>query len=55
MILELSDLTDRIKRGPWQLKELSLSNNRLLGLSGISNLSYLHHLDVSGNALIDLE
>ena len=55
MILELSDLTERIKRGPWQLKELSLSNNRLLGLSGISNLSYLHHLDVSGNALIDLE
>ena len=55
MILELSDLTERIKRGPWQLNELSLSNNRLLGLSGISNLAFLQHLDVSGNALIDLE
>lgn len=55
LILELSDLTERIRRGPWQLKVLSLSNNRLLGLSGISNLSSLHHLDVSGNALIDLE
>ncbi len=55
LILSLSELVERIKRGPWQLQELSLANNRLLGLSGISNLSDLRHLDVSGNSLIDLE
>ncbi|MDG0964198.1 MAG: leucine-rich repeat domain-containing protein [Opitutales bacterium] len=55
LILSLSELVERLKRGPWQLQELSLSNNRLLGLSGISHLSQLRHLDVSGNSLIDLE
>ncbi|MDG0963864.1 MAG: leucine-rich repeat domain-containing protein [Opitutales bacterium] len=55
LILSLSELVERLKRGPWQLQELSLANNRLLGLSGISHLSQLRHLDVSGNSLIDLE
>jgi Leucine-rich repeat (LRR) protein len=55
LLLKLSDLTERMKRGPWQLTELSLSRNRLLGLSGISNLVYLKHLDISGNSLIDLQ
>ena len=55
LLLSLSTLNERIKSGPWQLNELSLSRNRLLGLSGISSLTYLEHLDVSGNALIDLE
>ncbi len=55
LILTLSELMERLKRGPWQLQELSLANNRLLGLSGISHLSQLRHLDVSGNSLIDLE
>ncbi|MGY8713185.1 MAG: leucine-rich repeat domain-containing protein [Verrucomicrobiia bacterium] len=55
LILSLSELVERIKSGPWQLQELSLANNRLLGLSGISHLSQLRHLDVSGNSLIDLE
>jgi len=55
LILSLSETVEKAKRGPWQLRELSLANNRLLGLSGISHLNYLQHLDVSGNALIDLE
>jgi len=55
LILSLSEVVERLKRGPWQLQELSLANNRLLGLSGISNLSGLRFLNVSGNSLIDLE
>ena len=55
LVLTLNELTDRLSRGPWQLRELSLSNNRLLGLTGISQLSHIRHLDVSGNSLIDLE
>ena len=37
------------------MRELSLANNRLLGLTGISYFIGLRHLDVSGNSLIDLE
>jgi len=37
------------------LLELNLSNNRLLGLSGIEHFTHLRHLDVSNNSLIDLE
>jgi len=37
------------------LLELNLSNNRLLGLSGIEHFTQLRHLDVSNNSLIDLE
>ena len=55
LILSLSEVVERLKRGPWQLQELSLANNRLLGLTGISNLSGLRFLNVSGNSLIDLE
>lgn len=55
LVLSLNELTQRYRRGPWQLRELSLSNNRLLGLTGISQLSHIRHLDVSGNSLIDLE
>lgn len=55
LVLQLSELIERVKQGSWQLKELSLANNRLLGLSGISSLQSLQHLDVSGNSLIDLE
>ncbi len=55
LIINLSELVERVRRGPWQLQELSLANNRLLGLSGIYHLKYLRHLDVSGNSLIDLE
>ena len=55
LVISLSEVVERLKRGPWQLQELSLANNRLLGLSGISNLSGLRFLNVSGNSLIDLE
>ncbi len=55
LVISLSEVVERLKRGPWQLKELSLANNRLLGLSGISHLSGLRLLSVSGNSLIDLE
>lgn len=55
LVISLSEIVERLKSGPWQLHELSLSNNRLLGLSGISHLSGLRFLNVSGNSLIDLE
>ncbi|MBP52223.1 MAG: hypothetical protein CMI27_03660 [Opitutae bacterium] len=54
-ILEMSELIQRLQTGPWALKELNLSNNLLLGLSGVEHLKDLTHLDVSGNSLIDLE
>lgn len=54
-ILEMSEIIERLQKGPWALKELNLSNNFLLGLSGIENMRDLQHLDVSGNSLIDLE
>ena len=41
--------------GGWSLREINLSNNRLLGLSGIEHFVHLRHLDVSNNSLIDLE
>jgi len=55
MKIELDKLEKRINRGHWSIRELSLANNRLLGLSGIEHLPSLTHLDVSGNSLIDLE
>jgi internalin A len=55
LVISLSEVMERLKRGPWQLRELSLANNRLLGLSGISHLSGLRFLNVAGNSLIDLE
>jgi len=55
LLLELTKLVQRINRGHWSIRELSLANNRLLGLSGIGHLTSLTHLDVSGNSLIDLE
>ncbi len=55
LIIELSLVIQRINRGHWSIRKLSLENNRLLGLSGIGHLTSLRHLDVSGNSLIDLE
>lgn len=54
-LLELSKLVQRINRGHWSIRELSVANNRLLGLSGLGHLTSLTHLDVSSNSLIDLE
>ena len=53
--LEMAALVQRLQKGPWALRELNLSNNRLLGLSGIEHLTDLNHLNVSRNSLIDLE
>ena len=55
IIEEMSTLVERLKLGPWALRELNLANNRLLGLSGIEFLTDLTFLNVSKNALIDLE
>lgn len=55
LLLELSKLVQRINRGHWSIRELSVADNRLLGLSGIGHLTSLTHLDVSSNSLIDLE
>lgn len=54
-LLELSESIELLQSGKWSLRELNLSNNRLLGLSGIGNFKFLSHLDVSQNSLIDLE
>ena len=54
----LNDITSSVellKERGGALTELNLSNNRLLGLSGIEYFNYLRHLDVSNNSLIDLE
>jgi len=55
LIVKLSQVIKRINRGTWSLQILSVANNKLLGLSGISHLSSLRYLDVSRNSLIDLE
>ena len=55
VIQEMSEVVERLKLGPWALRELNLSGNRLLGLSGIENLTDLVFLNVSKNALLDLE
>ena len=41
IILELSENLQRLKRGPWSLQKINLANNRLLGLSGIGELTSL--------------
>ena len=55
VILEMSKIVERLKLGPWALRELNISGNRLLGLSGVEHLTDLVFLNVSKNALIDLE
>ena len=55
IIQELSVLVERLKLGPWSLRELNLADNRLLGLTGIEFLTDLTFLNVSKNSLIDLE
>ncbi|MBU61300.1 MAG: hypothetical protein CMI26_02210 [Opitutae bacterium] len=53
--LELLSIHTKRQKAPWQLEELRVANNRLRGLSGISNYRELRMLDVSNNGLIDLE
>ena len=55
MVLELAEILKKLKRGPWSLRSLNLSGNRLLGLTGVGVLRSLEQLNVSNNALIDLE
>jgi Leucine-rich repeat (LRR) protein len=55
MTLELSELSRKLKGGRRIIRELNLAGNRLLGLSGIHHFTSLVHLDVSENALLDLE
>jgi len=54
-LLELSESIELLQSGNWSLRQLNLSSNRLLGLSGIVNFKFLSHLDVSQNSLIDME
>ncbi|MFP6886898.1 MAG: leucine-rich repeat domain-containing protein [Opitutales bacterium] len=53
--LELVTILRKSAKGPWQLEELRVSNNRLRGLSGIGKHHALRFLDASNNGLIDLE
>ena len=55
VILNMSEVVERLKLGPWALRELNISGNRLLGLSGIEHLTDLVFLNISKNALIDME
>ena len=55
IIQKMSALVERLKLGPWSLRELNLADNRMLGLSGIEFLTDLTFLNVSKNSLIDLE
>ena len=51
----MARIVERLQLGPWSLQELNVSENRLLGLSGVEHLSDLVFLNASRNALIDLE
>ncbi len=55
LVTDLEKVVARINEGPWALRDLSLANNRLLGLTGVGSLTSLRYLDVSSNSLIDLE
>ena len=41
MVLELAEILKKLKRGPWSLRFLNLSGNRLLGLTGVGVLRSL--------------
>ena len=55
LIIQMARIVERLQLGPWSLQELNVSENRLLGLSGVEHLSDLVFLNASRNALIDLE
>lgn len=55
LVLELSEQVAKFKLKNNSLTELNLSNNRLLGLSGIEMCDSITWLNVADNSLIDLE
>ena len=55
LIIELSEQVEKFKLKNRSLTELNLSNNRLLGLSGIEMCESINWLNVADNSLIDLE
>jgi len=55
LVLQISQAREQINQGPCNLRVLNLSDNLLLGLSGIEHFTNLVHLDVSNNNLTDLQ
>ena len=55
LILELTELAEKFKSKNYTLLELNLSNNRLLGISGIEMFEGIRWLNIADNSLIDLE
>ena len=51
----MSELADKFKTKNYSLLELNLSNNRLLGMTGIEMFEGIRWLNVADNSLIDLE
>ena len=55
LVLEITDLANKFKSKNNSLLELNLSNNRLLGITGIEMFEGIRWLNISDNSLIDLE
>ena len=55
LVLELTELADQFKSKNFSLLELNLSNNRLLGITGIEMFEGIRWLNIADNSLIDLE
>ena len=54
MVLEMTELSGKFKVKNKALTELNLSNNRLLGITGIE-MFQIRWLNLANNSLIDLE
>ena len=54
MVLEMTELSGKFKVKNKALTELNLSNNRLLGITGIEMFQGIRWLNLANNSLIDL-
>ena len=55
LVLELTELSAKFKLKNNTLAELNLSNNRLLGITGVEMFEGIRWLNLANNSLIDLE
>ena len=53
--MEITELSNKFKSKNYSLIELNLSNNLLLGITGIEMFEGIRWLNIADNSLIDLE
>ena len=55
LVLEITELSGNLRKKNNNLLELNLSNNRLLGITGLEMFEGIQWLNISNNSLLDLE